>query len=95
MPRSNRRRRDEHRPLRMGATGSQTTQSWMGRTWVVRSLSGATSTRPYRCPGCVQEIFPGTAHVVVWPHDGLGGVDDRRHWHNACWKARDQGRYGR
>ena len=94
MPRSNRRRRDEHRPLRMGLA-PQTTQTWMGRSWVVRQLTGATSERTYRCPGCVQEITPGTAHVVVWPADGLGAVDDRRHWHNACWKARDAGRFGR
>ncbi|WP_068250022.1 hypothetical protein [Janibacter corallicola] len=95
MPRSNRRRRDEHRPLRMGAMSSQTVQSWMGRRWVVRSLNGTTSTRGYTCPGCTHDIAPGTPHVVVWPDDGMGGVDDRRHWHNACWRARDQGRYGR
>ncbi|WEV78361.1 hypothetical protein O9K63_00785 [Janibacter cremeus] len=95
MPRSNRRRRDAHRPLRTGAMGSQTTQSWMGRSWVVRQLSGHSSTRSYTCPGCTHEIVPGTPHVVVWPDDGLGGVDDRRHWHGKCWKARDHGRYGR
>ena len=92
MPRSNRRRRDAHRPLALGAMGSQTTQSWMGRSWVVRQLSGHSSTRSYTCPGCTHEIAPGTPHVVVWPDDGLGGVDDRRHWHG---KARDHGRYGR
>ena len=67
----------------------------MGRAWMVRQLSGHTSTRSYRCPGCEHEIAVGAAHVVVWPDDGLGGVDDRRHWHGSCWKARDHRRYGR
>lgn len=67
----------------------------MGRTWIVLRLSGQTSERTYTCPGCTHEIRPGTPHVVVWPDDGLGGVDDRRHWHSRCWQARDQGRYGR
>lgn len=54
--------------------------------WVVRRLSGAGSTKPYRCPGCDHEIAPGVPHVVVWPADG--GPDDRRHWHTPCWNAR-------
>ena len=29
-----------------------------------------------------------TAHVVVWPADSSGSVDDRRHWHTACWTNR-------
>ena len=94
MPRANRRRRDEHRPLALGRS-PQTRETWMGRAWIVRSLTGHSSTRSYTCPGCTQEVRPGTAHVVVWPDDGLGGVDDRRHWHNSCWRARDHGRYGR
>ena len=94
MPRSN-RRREEHRPLALGAMGSQTVETWMGRSWVVRRLTGHTSTRSYVCPGCTHGIAPGTPHVVAWPDDGLGGVDDRRHWHSKCWQARDHARYGR
>ena len=52
---------------------------------VVRSVSGTASARPYRCPGCDQELAAGTPHVVVWPE---GHPDDRRHWHTACWTAR-------
>jgi hypothetical protein len=55
--------------------------------FVVRSLAGASSSRSYRCPGCDQELPAGTAHVVVWPE---GREDDRRHWHTACWSARDR-----
>lgn len=94
MPRNNRRRRDEHRPLALGRA-PQTRETWMGRAWIVRRLTGQTSERTYTCPGCTHEIRPGTPHVVVWPDDGLGGADDRRHWHSRCWQARDQGRYGR
>jgi hypothetical protein len=53
--------------------------------FVVRSLSGASTGRSYRCPGCDHELAAGTAHVVVWPE---GREDDRRHWHTACWTAR-------
>jgi hypothetical protein len=55
--------------------------------FVVRALSGASSGRSYRCPGCDQEMPAGTPHVVVWPE---GAQDDRRHWHTACWSARDR-----
>jgi hypothetical protein len=35
--------------------------------WIVRSISGSAATNSYRCPGCDQEIPPGTPHVVAWP----------------------------
>ena len=55
--------------------------------WLIRHVTGAAATKSYRCPGCDQEVVPGTAHVVVWPADG-SGLDQRRHWHTPCWKAR-------
>jgi hypothetical protein len=55
---------------------------------VVRPVSGAGATKTYRCPGCDQEIRPGTPHLVTWPAAGLGGPEDRRHWHGVCWTAR-------
>jgi hypothetical protein len=55
--------------------------------YVVRSLSGAAAVRDYRCPGCDQALPGGTPHVVAWPE---GREDDRRHWHTACWSARDR-----
>jgi hypothetical protein len=58
-----------------------------GCDYEVRPVAAARATKPYRCPGCDHEIRSGTAHVVVWPAD-IGGVDDRRHWHTACWKHR-------
>jgi hypothetical protein len=61
--------------------------SWRGEAYVVRSVTG--SARTYRCPGCDQEIRAGLPHVVAWPaldHD----AEDRRHWHRACWSARER-----
>jgi hypothetical protein len=54
--------------------------------FVVRQVSGA-SGKAYRCPGCDQEVRPATPHVVAWPE---GRADDRRHWHTACWSARER-----
>ncbi|WP_184935565.1 ATP/GTP-binding protein [Kitasatospora kifunensis] len=64
------------------------TESYRGEEWVVQTVAG-TAGRFYRCPGCDQEIPPGTGHVVAWP-DHSSGVDDRRHWHRACWGARER-----
>jgi hypothetical protein len=60
--------------------------------WIVRSVAGATATKQYRCPGCQQVISPGVPHVVVWPSIpsllSESGVEERRHWHTACWQRR-------
>jgi hypothetical protein len=46
----------------------------------VRRVSG---DKPYRCPGCDLEIRPGSWHFVVVP---LDEPDERRHWHERCWR---------
>lgn len=56
--------------------------------WVVRPVTGAAAGKSYRCPGCDHELRAGTPHVVAWPAGGPGAVQDRRHWHTACWAAR-------
>ena len=56
--------------------------------WLVRNVPA--STKVYRCPGCDHEIAPGTGHIVVWPADERGDLADRRHWHAACWAARER-----
>jgi hypothetical protein len=58
-----------------------------GEEWVVRRLTGVSSTKTYRCPGCNQEIRPTTPHLVVWPSLA---VDMRRHWHTPCWKSKSR-----
>jgi hypothetical protein len=49
----------------------------------VRAVVGET-TKAYRCPGCQQEIRPGTPHLVVVIE---GDVEGRRHWHSPCWRT--------
>jgi hypothetical protein len=39
--------------------------------------------KAYRCPGCQQEIRPGTPHLVVFETEDVEG---RRHWHTPCWR---------
>ena len=70
--------------------GIEGVQQWQDGEWMVRSIFGGAAVKTYRCPGCMQEIRPGVAHVVAWPIDGRGDESDRRHWHTGCWKARDR-----
>jgi hypothetical protein len=82
--------------------GVEGVQRWPDGEWVVRSIFGGAATKAYRCPGCMQEIRPGAAHVVAWPVDApdaesapavvpaVHGVEERRHWHTGCWQARDR-----
>lgn len=60
--------------------------------WLVQTMPAAAAAKPYVCPGCQQTIPPGIGHVVVWPvQPGIGStsaVEDRRHWHTACWNRR-------
>ncbi len=53
--------------------------------WQVRLVQPGGATKEYRCPGCNQEIRPGTKHVVAWREDDPEG---RRHWHLPCWQRR-------
>ena len=62
---------------------------WGGVDYLVRRITGSSSVRTYRCPGCDQQIRPATPHVVAWPA-GDPGAGLRRHWHTACWRARDR-----
>ena len=73
-------------------------ETWAGEEYVVRNVTGSAATRAYRCPGCHQTIPPATPHTVAWPvlpstfARGATGLDERRHWHTACWRARDRRR---
>jgi hypothetical protein len=69
--------------------GLHRTETWQGEEWSVRHVAGASAVgKTYRCPGCDQEIPSGLPHVVAWSE--YAGVDERRHWHKACWNARDR-----
>lgn len=58
----------------------------------VRRVNAPQARKAYLCPGCQQEILPGTAHVVVVPKDA---PDLRRHWHRPCWLMRERRPPGR
>ena len=58
----------------------------------VRRIQPFQAVKTYRCPGCNQDIPPGTGHLVVVP---LDAPDLRRHWHRPCLEFRRQRRPGR
>ena len=60
---------------------------WEEDGFTVRALTGASSTKVYRCPGCDHEIRTATPHIVSWPVDD---PDNRRHWHTPCWNSRNR-----
>ena len=72
------------------ARGGRTLEEGPDGSWTVQRVTG--SDKSYTCPGCRQEVPPGTAHVVAIAQDHLFGADaalaDRRHWHSGCWRAR-------
>jgi hypothetical protein len=82
-PRRARRRDETPPPLRTG--GWAASESHPDGEWLVHRITAEAATKTYRCPGCQQELRPGTPHVVAWrPGDESG----RRHWHSPCWQAR-------
>ena len=87
------RRPSKHtRPARPLGSGHSTAALKGDGRYVVRSVSGAAAAKQYRCPGCNQVIPTATPHVVVWPDVpsllAQSGLEERRHWHTACWQRR-------
>ncbi|MFD4292481.1 ATP/GTP-binding protein [Rhodococcus sp. NPDC058505] len=90
MPRRNNNRRSGA-PSPVGLNGPRAESGPGGHgdeRYLVRQIPGTRAVKTYRCPGCDHEIQTGVAHVVAWPADGLGGAEDRRHWHTGCWNGR-------
>lgn len=89
MPRANRRRHEVRSlDLERALGGLVRRETHADGEWFVRMVVGRAPARRYRCPGCQQEFDGTVAHVVAWPADGLGGLEDRRHWHTPCWRSR-------
>ncbi|WP_090048505.1 hypothetical protein [Lentzea fradiae] len=91
MPRRNSPRPEDRRPLG-GGVGWARAESGPDGDWLVRNISGAQAQKTYRCPGCDHEIRPGVPHVVAWPAEETGSVEERRHWHQGCWDSRGRRR---
>jgi hypothetical protein len=87
VPRRNRARRAEPRSM-AGGMSSRRLESGADGEWIVQRVPGEWASKMYRCPGCDHEIRPGVAHLVVWPANETGTIEDRRHWHHGCWSAR-------
>ena len=51
----------------------------------MRRIQPYQADKTYICPGCNQEIRPGTGHLVIVPLSDPAG---RRHWHSPCWEHR-------
>ncbi len=84
------RRSKWQRPARPVVAGAgERVELWRGQQYRVRALVGSATGRRYRCPGCDQLLEPVVAHVVAWPADDPDAID-RRHWHTACWAARER-----
>jgi len=69
------------------STSFQTVEEHHEGIYTVRKITGSSSSKPYRCPGCDQLIPTATPHIVAWIDDDL---ESRRHWHTACWNKKDQ-----
>lgn len=67
--------------------GIRRTEFKRGVEYTVQSTSGKSedADKVWICPHCNQTIQRGIAHVVAW--DAHRGLDTRRHFHSACWKA--------
>lgn len=79
-------RKPKNEDREIGVTGEAIEEHAEG-IYRVRKITGSSSTKPYRCPGCDQMIPMATPHTVAWIEDD---VESRRHWHNACWAKRAQ-----
>ncbi|NUS73876.1 MAG: hypothetical protein HOQ05_10770 [Corynebacteriales bacterium] len=87
-PRKNRRQAaDQALNVAAARVGVERLEHWRGEQWRVRMVTGGAKT--YRCPGCDHEIVPKSPHIVAWPSE-FGGPAERRHWHTACWRARER-----
>ncbi|WP_430592690.1 hypothetical protein [Humidisolicoccus flavus] len=93
MPRkSHQRRAHEHVPLEVERIlgGAKRTEVRRGFEYFVQPVTKARALKEYTCPGCSVTVKPGVAHLVVWRADSIFGdraVEDRRHWHEGCWKV--------
>jgi len=80
------------RPARPLSTSFATVAHKRDGAWMVRQMRPENAQKQYRCPGCDLAIAPQVAHIVAWPVEASIGsasaLEERRHWHPACWRAR-------
>ncbi|MDQ4149362.1 MAG: ATP/GTP-binding protein [Actinomycetota bacterium] len=93
MPRRNRRLDpDTPKGAKQGATfdPSKMSETIAGPAWSrvdgYQVLESVNRSKIYRCPYCQGVIQAGTPHLVVIP---VGRMEDRRHYHTACWAKQE------
>jgi len=84
-PRKNYRSKDSRPDDEASERALRPSNEWEEDGFTVRALTGASSTKMYRCPGCDHEIRMATPHIVAWP---VEDPENRRHWHTPCWNSR-------
>ncbi len=93
MPRNNRPKRGkrmaEPQELDLSAVrlGIRREEIKRGVAYKTQTSIGANAedNKAWVCPHCHLQITKGINHTVAW--DSVRGVETRRHFHNACWKA--------
>jgi hypothetical protein len=67
--------------------GIKRTEFKRGVEFAAQTTAGARADddKSWVCPNCNLSITKGQNHTVAW--DAVRGVETRRHFHNACWKA--------
>ena len=88
-PKSKQRSKQEISDEREILASHETIEEDLDGIYRVRKITGSSSTKPYRCPGCDQLIRTATPHIVAWLD---GDVESRRHWHTPCWSKRNNRR---
>ena len=86
-PKSPRGKRSGNDPERELGTSFEAVEEHDEGIYRVRRITGSSSTKPYRCPGCDQLIPTATPHIVAWIHED---IETRRHWHTPCWERKDR-----
>lgn len=87
---------DEHPELDVSALmrGGARTESGSDGQWSVHQVR--TDAKVYTCSGCGRPIELNAWHLVAFRTDHLfgdeAGLSERRHWHEACWRARGRRR---
>lgn len=80
------------RPLNFDALGAMPRSERDASQQDVQVQRVRGGPKAYTCPGCLHEVRPYAAHVVVWPEEAAfghsQGIEARRHWHGECWRRR-------
>jgi hypothetical protein len=88
-PRNSRKHTEQPEEIDLSAVrfGIRRTEIKRGVSYTTQTSVGASADdgKVWVCPHCHLQITKGLSHIVAW--DEIRGIETRRHFHNACWKA--------